>query len=225
MDRSIHLLTVACSVSDTGLLTQLSIGDRDSRLFQLRKWLFGNQMVNLSNCPQCTASMEWELNIDDFLPEKVDELEKPQEFRLKVDNYQLRYRLPNSDDLTNVMNNTVYQENPDKVLEDCILEIKYRGQDCMKTEFPESVLKRLDEQISKDDPHANITVLLNCGLCPHQWEVSFDILSYLWAEIDNWAKHLLQEVYTLARAFNWSERDILEMSSRRRRLYLQMLHS
>jgi hypothetical protein len=225
MDRSLHLLAAAYPLCDPEILAQLSIGDRDSRLFLLRKWLFGSQMVNVSNCPQCTASVEWEMSTDYFLPKEVREPAAPREYKLKVGHYELRYRLPNSDDISNVLKNKVYQDRPDKVLKDCVLDLKYRGKDFTKTKFPESVLKRLDVQIGRDDPHANISILLNCGVCSHQWEIHFDILGYLWAELDNWAKHLLQDIFTLARAFKWSEKDILEMSSLRRRTYLQMLAS
>jgi len=53
--------------------------------------------------------------------------------------------------------------------------------------------------------------------------MTFDILTYLWSEIEDWAQRLLLEVHTLALAYGWSERDILAMSPRRRRLYLEMV--
>lgn len=225
IDKSMFLLSVACSVSDIKILTHLSIGDRDMRLFLLRKWMFGTRLTNLANCPQCGESMEWEMSMEDFDLEEVNTLPSPRQFNLTVEDYQLKFRLPNSHDLIKVMNNKNYQNNPNKILEDCILNAKRSGHDCSTSEVPEKVFQTLDEHISKEDPKANINILLNCESCKHQWETAFDIVSYLWTEIDNWAKHILQEVYTLARAFNWSEKDILEMSPQRRRMYLQMLHS
>jgi len=65
--------------------------------------------------------------------------------------------------------------------------------------------------------------LLSCPKCSHEWEMSFDICSYLWREVDNLAKRALREVAMLAAAFGWSESDILRMSPRRRRLYLEMI--
>lgn len=225
IEKSIQLLSIACSVSDLKLLTHLSIGERDTRLFLLRKWMFGNRLINLANCPQCAESMEWEMNTEDFLMKEVKTLRSPQKFDLKVEGYKLQFRLPNSDDLIKVISDKEYQNNPNKILEDCILKAKRNGQNCNKTKFPETVLKTLDERINKEDPQANIDILLDCQACNHKWEVPFDIISYLWIEIDNWAKHILQEVYTLSQAFNWSEKDILEMSPLRRRMYLQMLNS
>ncbi len=51
----------------------------------------------------------------------------------------------------------------------------------------------------------------------------FDILSYLWTEIEDWAQRLLVDVHTLAVSYGWSERDILALSPRRRRMYLELL--
>ncbi len=223
--KSMHLLAVAYSVSDMTQLTHLSIGDRDSKLFQLREWMFGTRLVNLANCPQCLEHMEWEMSTQDFLHDQVQGLKDPDQFDLSVDDFQLRFRLPNSNDLINAVSNQEYQKSPDKILKDCIVHAKRKDQNYGETKFPDSVLKALDEQINQKDPKANISILLSCQSCDHQWEIAFDILSYLWTEIDNWAKHILQEIYTLARAFSWSEKDILEMSPRRRRMYLQMLYA
>src|SRR5680860_853647 len=77
VEKSIHLLAVACSVTDLKLLTHLSIGERDARLFQLRKWMFGNRMINLANCPQCTTAMEWEMKTEDFLWTEIKTLHSP----------------------------------------------------------------------------------------------------------------------------------------------------
>jgi hypothetical protein len=68
-------------------------------------------------------------------------------------------------------------------------------------------------------------MLLTCPNCCNQWEGQFDIASYLWTEINTWARHMLQEVYLLARAFGWSEYAILTMSPQRRQLYLEMIRA
>ena len=64
---------------------------------------------------------------------------------------------------------------------------------------------------------------LNCADCGHRWVSAFDIVSFLWSEIDNWAKRLLREVCALATALGWREADILAMSAQRRQLYLQII--
>ena len=77
--------------------------------------------------------------------------------------------------------------------------------------------------MSEEDPQADIRMNLICPACTNKWETRFDIVGYLWAEIDNWAYRLMGEVVVLARAFGWQEKDIVNMSARRRHLYIQML--
>ena len=77
-------------------------------------------------------------------------------------------------------------------------------------------------ELAAGDPQAEVLLSLRCPACEHEWSTPFDILAYLWDEIDDWARRLLSEVHTLASAYGWSERDVLGMSARRRRLYLEM---
>ena len=89
--------------------------------------------------------------------------------------------------------------------------------------LPDEVVKTVIDRMADADPQADVQIALTCPVCQHRWSMVFDILSYLWNEIDDWAQRLLREVYALASAFGWSERDILGMSARRRHLYLEMI--
>jgi hypothetical protein len=51
----------------------------------------------------------------------------------------------------------------------------------------------------------------------------FDIVPYLWTEINAWAMRLLREIHSLATAYGWREADILAMSAVRRHWYLEMI--
>jgi hypothetical protein len=75
------------------------------------------------------------------------------------------------------------------------------------------------------DPQANLLILLDCTGCNHNWSVYFDIISYFWHEIDNWARSTLHEIFLLAQGLSWTEKDILSLSPQRRRIYLEMLRS
>ncbi len=77
--------------------------------------------------------------------------------------------------------------------------------------------------MAEQDPLAVIQMSLTCSACAHNWPLTFDIISYLWIEIDRWARHTLREVAQMAYAFGWSESDILALSPHRRKLYLKMI--
>lgn len=220
---ALQLLSTACSISDINIVARLSIGERDARLLQLREWMFGSRLINIAHCPKCSELIEWEMNTTDLRLQLPKPDTSPGIFQLEAEDYHIQFRLPNSEDLLKSSHSNVYQSNPQKVLFDCILEVKAGQKDCSAEELPTKVIETLNRQMANEDPQANITMALNCPACTHQWESLFDIVSYLWIEIDNWAKHLLQEVYVLARNFGWSERDIISMSAKRRQLYLEML--
>jgi hypothetical protein len=125
--------------------------------------------------------------------------------------------------MVRVTNDPAYRSQPRKLFIDCILEVQKDNQHCNAIDLPDIILDKLDQRMAEEDPQADISMMLTCPKCSHAWEMPFDIISYLWIEIDNWAKHILHEVAMLASAFGWSESDILNMSPRRRMLYLQMI--
>ena len=65
--------------------------------------------------------------------------------------------------------------------------------------------------------------MCSSDLCGHEWDELFDVVSFVWAELEVQACRLLQEVHVLARAYGWREGDVLALSPRRRRLYLEMV--
>jgi hypothetical protein len=50
-----------------------------------------------------------------------------------------------------------------------------------------------------------------------------DIASFLWTELNVHAKRVLGEVDAFARAYGWSESEVLRMSRARRQSYLELI--
>lgn len=76
------------------------------------------------------------------------------------------------------------------------------------------------EALQAADPALGLTLAMDCPECGAALAEGFDPAAWLWAEIEDKARRLLSEVVRLARAFGWSERDILAMPPARRALYL-----
>jgi hypothetical protein len=77
--------------------------------------------------------------------------------------------------------------------------------------------------MAKADPLADIQLALSCPFCGLGWKAAFDIVSFLWREIESLAGRLLRDVHTLAFAYGWHERDILALSPMRRQFYLALI--
>ncbi len=88
--------------------------------------------------------------------------------------------------------------------------------------MPDQVVAAIAESMEALDPCADILLELKCGACGNEWQAPFDILGYFWAELAVHARRLLREVDVLARAYGWREADILSLSGRRRRAYLEL---
>jgi hypothetical protein len=223
IERGLRLLAVACPATERSAVAQWSIGERDARLLQLREGLFGSRLVCTAICPHCGERLEWESDVSTLRLQAVQPVEPGRILELRSDPYVIRYRLPNSDDMLRAVAVEAYRTDTRRLLDDCIVEIQ--GLPEAGVVLPDEVYRRLDAAMADADPQADIAIALTCPACAFAWSALFDILSYLCAEIDNWAHHTLVEVYTLARGFGWSERDILAMSARRRQLYLELLRT
>jgi hypothetical protein len=222
IEKTMDLLYASDPGSDKEDPAGLSIGERDARLLQLREWMFGSQLFNIADCPACHERVEWITTIGELLPLNQEE-KSPLLHDINVDDYHIRFRLINSYDLIRASSDPAYRSNAKKMLSDCIIEVEKGKENVDPLALPDSVYDKLDQQIAEVDAQADIRMVLNCPKCSHTWEMPFDIVSYLWIEIDNWARRILHEVAVLASAFGWSESDILNMSPRRRQLYLEMV--
>ena len=54
-----------------------------------------------------------------------------------------------------------------------------------------------------------------------RWRVTLEPVDFVWREIAQRVRLIAHEVHELAAAYGWTEREILQLSSARRRLYLE----
>lgn len=219
--RALALLAAACFDTPLEELAQLSMGQRDARLLELREWTFGPQMAAMATCPGCSERLELNFNIADI---RVDpEINSGEMLSINVAGYKVRFRLPNSLDMEFINDSKDLTTNRHVLLERCILSAQHSGGEIAVDQLPADVISAVVEQMAKADPQADVQLALSCSSCGHQWQVILDIVSFFWNEINTWAYRILREVHILASAYGWSEVDILNMSPWRRQFYLEMV--
>jgi hypothetical protein len=221
--RALTLLGAACPEIPPESLTRLSVGDRDARLTTLRKWIFGPQLVCIASCAQCDERLELSLNTDD-LP-SGGAVAPEENFSLSVDGYDLVFRLPNSADLVALRNCKSVDAGRRVLLERCISTAEHQGERITTEQMPASVRDALIDQMGQIDESGDVQLELNCPQCSHVAQTHFDIESFFWKEINAWANRILREVHTLASAYGWSEIEILNMTSWRRQVYLNLIRA
>ncbi|PQM19966.1 hypothetical protein Sfr7A_29515 [Streptomyces xinghaiensis] len=108
----------------------------------------------------------------------------------------------------------------------CIVSAVRNGEpvpgDRLPDALPERVRRRIAEAAERADPAAEVTLHVTCPECGEATTAELDIASYLWTELDSWARDLLLDVHLLATAYGWSEPEILALSPLRRRYYLEL---
>lgn len=223
IEKILRLLAKACSADHIDQVSQLSIGDRDARLLKIREWIFGNILRNKVNCPKCGEVLEWESDTSALHLQTIPADLASNEFSFEKDDYTIKFRLPNSLDVFQMTEKELSENSYQIVISKCILSIKKNQKECNFNDLPLLIIDSLNDYMSLHDPQADIKMQLVCPCCDHSWGMYFDIGSYLWDEINNWARKILQEVYILARTFSWSEKEILTMTPHRRRMYLDMI--
>lgn len=225
LERALALLAAAAGADDEPYaLARLSIGQRDARLLALRELTFGPRLASVSACPACGERMEATFNVADLLLIAPEE-EQSEAFELNVNGYEVRFRLPNSLDQAELAACAVVDvaDARDLLLRRCLSTALYEGEQQSADKLPPDVLEMVARRMGEADPQADVQLRMRCQLCAHDWQEAFDIASFFWTELDAWAKRILTETHTLARAYGWRESDILMMSATRRQFYLNLV--
>lgn len=231
--KALILLSAAWPQVPLAAFSQMSMGQRDACLLSLREQLFGTRLSGLAKCPKCGEQLELAFLVDDIRAPHSDRNDlaadlasASQIFGFLAEGYRVRFRLPNSADLLAVTAAADEGATQRSLLRRCVLSVEEDSVDVTESildDLPEAVEKALSAEMDQADPQGNVQFELNCPACGHQWFLTFDILRYLWHEIDDWARRTLREVHRLASAYGWSEREILALSANRRQMYLEMV--
>jgi hypothetical protein len=220
--RAAVLLVAADPGATPGEIEALSVGRSDARLLALREAVFGRVMPCLVACPSCGESLELALDTAALIVPEA-EATVPGPLKLEREGYELEVRPPAGRDLAAVEGSADADEARRRLLELCIISARYDGREVPADALPACVTEAAAARIAQADPQADCRLELTCPACGQDWQAPFDILSYLWAEVNAWAQRIFREVHRLASAYGWSESEVLALSPMRRQIYLEML--
>ena len=101
---------------------------------------------------------------------------------------------------------------------------------CLKGEIDISDLddagvEALGEALEALDPGALVRFELACPVCAEPWQAAIDIGEAFFLELRHAAERSLLEVDQLARAYGWTEAEVLALSPIRRAAYLQLVEA
>lgn len=219
IERALALLAAVWPERDEQGWAQTSIGARDAYLLWLREALFGATLETTARCPGCGEQLESSFRTSDI---RMPPTAATADLHLGAQGYDIRFRVPNSADLLAVSGAPTAAAAV-ALLERCTLAIHRFGNPVEVARLPPEIAAELGLRMAAADPGADIRIALHCPVCAHAWSVTFDIVSHLWGELDDWAQALLVDVHLLASAYGWREADILALSPVRRQFYLDLV--
>lgn len=211
LDRALVALAAACPGTPYEKLADMPVGRRDGELLRLRAALFGTELPAYVDCPTCGERLEFTLDGRSL------ELPAPDE-TLPIEVAGLQFRLPTSRDLTEIAGDTDRERAALRLATLCWLP----GEHDPPPEWS-ALMEQLEARMAEADPQGSLDLALACEACGHRWQVPFDIGGFLWEEIEARALCLLQDVDRLARAYGWSEHQVLALSEVRRAAYIEMV--
>ncbi|WP_210574789.1 hypothetical protein [Streptomyces sp. GESEQ-4] len=215
--RAVLLHRTARPDLDAAALPRLPVGERESDLFTLRRALFGERMQVRLACTACGEDMEFDLDAGEFaagLGAGGDSV-----VRVSEGGWEIEFRLPGVADLTAAARAA---DPRGELIARCLVSAEYAGEVRPADALPAPVQHRIAEAVEAADPGADVTLNVACPECGQATRAELDIASYLWTELDAWARDVLLDVHLLATAYGWSEPEILALSPLRRRYYLEL---
>jgi hypothetical protein len=211
IDRALLLCAWARPELAADRFAHLPLGAVNTDLLKMRARLFGNRVVLQCACGECGELLEVPLVIDELLGAA-----EASDARAEVTLAGFRFRVPDSRDLASVVNELDAEAAALRLLENCCIERPSAGSDLA------SVLTEASERLEAADTLADLKLAVTCTACGHRWEAGFDPGDLLWNDVRTHARKLLAQVHTLARAYGWTEPDVLALSPARRAAYLDM---
>lgn len=211
IDRALLLFSLTRPEAPTGSLADLPLGTRNAALMALQRDCFNAQLPAWLDCPGCGERMEFELDAAQLPPIGAEISDS-----IEVDGH--RFERPTSRHLARLAcNNDDHEVGARQLLRDCAQAADALPQD--ETTLAD-LLQHAETALETADPWINIALDVCCPACGQEDVADFDIASYLWSEIEQRARRLLDDVHVLAQAYGWTETDILALSETRRTAYL-----
>jgi hypothetical protein len=222
--RALLVLAACCPEAPADALAALPVGARNRLLVAAQLMMFTPVYDCVADCPRCGCLLEAQLPLDRLIVSGQQDVAAPAvtEGELVAADRRLRFRLPTAGDLAAVAPD-VYEPDSQAntaaaLLRRCLLDV-----DGDSADLPGEAIEALAEAVNAADPDAVLSVQLTCPECGSASDLLLDPVTFLWADVDDWAWRLLGEVHVLAGSYGWDEDAILAMTPSRRGAYLSLL--
>lgn len=195
------------------IVNQLCVADRQYLIRQFSRHIDSNQVWLSSNCVVCGERFDFQVNQSE-LPFKT----AGKGFPYLVVNTQhglLKFRVPTAKDIEQIADMTGEMFPIRKLLQVCYLSDE---KDSIE-ELDEQEIDLIESELEKVSPEVTEIVSVQCPECQKMQNIMIDPYICL----HKYRTSIYQDINKLAKAYHWSEKDILNLPRSRRKLYLDMI--
>ncbi|AQS66298.1 hypothetical protein [Streptomyces pactum] len=201
-------------------VADLPLSSVNTLLLDLRCGAFGDVLPCTTDCPACGDGLDVTVAAEELRPAAAggrtgEAAAVPATATLTTGGFTISYRALTGRDVRAVDPTAPGARRT--LVRRCVLSVSPPVDD-----LPDDVLDALAPRLAELDPGADTVLTLDCPQCEHRWEAALDIADHVWADVSGYARRVLHDVHALARAYGWSEADVLSVSPARRRFYLEV---
>lgn len=202
---------------DASDLRQAPLGRLNATLIGFHEALAGPLLDAVASCPSCLAVVEFALDADE-LRALADDAAATGGFSADG-GHRVDWRVPTAADLAAVADET----DPAAALLARCARATLDGAPIEVTELSAGLVERIEEELAAADPLAEVSVGLVCPDCGSAFDADLDPAAFVWTEVETGARRVLIEIDALARAYGWTESEVLALPEARRRAYLEIV--
>jgi len=214
LDRSALLCAWARPEVPAEMIADLPLGVVTASLLALRTASFGSRIRAHVDCERCGERLELNLTA----PEMLQPVPAEEDGAGTIEAAGMRVRVPSLRDLAAVFTEHDAECGARQLLARCLLS----ANDCADR-LSDATMREVEDALEAIDPNADLAFNVHCEACGKHGTAQLDAGALLWDEIDARARALLGEVHLLARAYGWTESEILALGASRRAAYLGMV--
>jgi len=212
------LRVAAAAGEDPAELRDAPLGHLHAAVLGLHTALAGPRLEAVASCPRCAAAIEFTLDADVLRGLRREAVPGELVLTTGAGRWRARWRVPTAGDLAEVVGRV---DAASALLERCCDVTAPPGEETAAA--PPELVERIETALADADPLAEVTVDLACPDCGAVFDADVDPIAFVWREVESRARRVLGEVDTLARAYGWTEAEVLALTERRRMAYLEIV--
>ncbi|HWC85628.1 MAG TPA: hypothetical protein VG388_03750 [Solirubrobacteraceae bacterium] len=216
-------LALACGGSRLAVdeIAALPLGRRDAWVLELHGALGGGTLEATVPCAACGEEDEFELEPDALLARARERGERA---RVEAEGCVVAWRPPDSRDVAAAGEQGSAEAAERVLLSRCVVHATGpAGEEVAGDELPPGTREALAAAMLASDPLAEVLVALVCPACEAAFTAELDVSAFVWSRLRARGQRLLGETHVLARAYGWTQAEVLALGDRRRHAYLELI--